>query len=125
MDSFFEVLYANTSSLIGPDKVFWNPSKKGRFQVRLYCNVLWGFSGLYSLGRAFWMAKVPRKVVFFVWTAALGKILTVDNLHKRHILIVDWCCVCKRKGAGRLSITCSSIVPWLQIFDLLYLNYVG
>ena len=46
MDSFFDVLYANTSSLIGPDKVFWNPSKKGRFQVRLYYNVLRSFSGL-------------------------------------------------------------------------------
>jgi len=35
---------------------------------------------------------------FFAWSAALGKILTVDNFRKRHIIIVDRCCLCKRDG---------------------------
>ncbi len=42
--------------------------------------------------------KVPRRVAFFVWTAALGKILTTDNLRRRHVLIIDWCCICKSSG---------------------------
>ena len=37
------------------------------------------------------MTKVPRNISFFLWAASLGKILTTDNLWKRHLLIVDWC----------------------------------
>lgn len=35
---------------------------------------------------------------FFVWTVALGKILTNDNLHMRYIMVVEWCCMCKKSG---------------------------
>jgi hypothetical protein len=34
------------------------------------------------------MTKVPHRVAFFVWKAAIGEILTVDNLHRRHIMIM-------------------------------------
>jgi hypothetical protein len=27
---------------------------------------------------------------------ALGKIPTLDNLRKRKVIVVDWCCMCKR-----------------------------
>jgi len=33
-----------------------------------------------------------------VWTVALGKILTHDNLRRRHIVVVEWCCMCKKNG---------------------------
>lgn len=33
-----------------------------------------------------------------MWTAALGKISTLDNLRKRNIIKVDWYCMCKRSG---------------------------
>jgi hypothetical protein len=29
---------------------------------------------------------------------ALEKILTLDNLMKRKLIVVDWCCMCKRSG---------------------------
>ena len=45
-----------------------------------------------------WRSKVPSRVAFFSWTAALGKILTFDNLRKRCIIIVDWCYMCRRSG---------------------------
>jgi len=32
-------------------------------------------------------------VAFFVWTAALGKILTHDNLRRCGIVVVEWCYV--------------------------------
>jgi hypothetical protein len=34
----------------------------------------------------------------FAWSATLRKILTMDNLRKRHVIMVDWCCRCKRSG---------------------------
>jgi len=33
-----------------------------------------------------------------VWTAALSKIFTVDNFRKRHVILVDICCLCKSNG---------------------------
>jgi hypothetical protein len=33
-----------------------------------------------------------------LWTAALGKILTMDDLKKRAIIIVHWCCMSKSDG---------------------------
>jgi hypothetical protein len=37
-------------------------------------------------------------VVFFVWTIALGKILMHDNLQKRNVMVIEWCCMCKKSG---------------------------
>ena len=42
--------------------------------------------------------KVPSRVAFCSWTAALGKILSTDNLRKRHVVVMDWCCMCKKCG---------------------------
>ena len=38
--------------------------------------------------------KVPKRVSFFLWSAAWGKILTIDDLIKRGLLRVNWCCMC-------------------------------
>jgi hypothetical protein len=48
--------------------------------------------------KSIWKVGAPPCVAFFVWTAAHGKILTIDNLRKRNICIVDWCCMCKHSG---------------------------
>ena len=36
--------------------------------------------------------------LFFVWTAALGKILTIDNLQRKTMWLLDWCYTCKCIG---------------------------
>jgi hypothetical protein len=33
---------------------------------------------------------------FFVWSTALGNIMTMDNLRKIKVIGVEWCCMCKR-----------------------------
>ena len=38
------------------------------------------------------------KVVFFAWSATLGKKLTKDILRKQHVMVVVWCCMCKKSG---------------------------
>ena len=40
-----------------------------------------------------WRSKIPPRVAFFSWTAALGKILTLKNLWYKGVATVDWCCV--------------------------------
>ena len=59
-----------------------------------------------------WSSKVPSRVAFFSWTAALGKILTIDNLWKRHFLF--WIgAVCAKNGASQWIIF-SSIALYLM-----------
>ncbi len=48
--------------------------------------------------KSIWKAKVPPWVAFFSWTAALGRILTAENLRRRRVIIVSWCCLCKMDG---------------------------
>jgi hypothetical protein len=43
-----------------------------------------------------WRTMVPPRVAFFMWSAALGNIFTMDNLRKWHIIVVNRCCVCKK-----------------------------
>jgi len=44
--------------------------------------------------------KVPKakRLSFFLWTAAQDSILTIDNLVKRHLPLVNWCCLCRCDG---------------------------
>jgi hypothetical protein len=59
--------------------------------------------------------------VFFAWSAALGKILTMNNLRKRHIIMVDWCCLCKKSGesVNNFLLHCEVVSTlWNTIFNL-------
>jgi hypothetical protein len=47
-----------------------------------------------SLGRV-WQTQALSRVAFFVWSAALGKILTLDNLRKHHVIVINKCFMCK------------------------------
>ena len=48
--------------------------------------------------KSIWMVKAPSRVLFFMWMAALWKILMLDNLRRMNIIVVDWCCMYKKSG---------------------------
>ena len=52
----------------------------------------------YVSWKTIWKQKIPSRVAFFVWTVALRKCLTTDNLRKRKMWILNWCYMCKRNG---------------------------
>jgi hypothetical protein len=51
---------------------------------------------------------------FFAWLAVLGKILIMHNLRKRHVLVIDWCYMCKMSGdiVDHLLHHCEIVVPY-------------
>ena len=72
-------------------------------------------------------SKVPPRVAFFSWSASLGKILTIDNLHKRHVIVLDWCYMCKRceKLVDHLLLHCSIASElWSLVFCLFGIQWV-
>jgi len=96
--SLFERLYSIQVRDGEEDWLVWSPSKGGQFEVKSFYEVLIRQDGPSFPWKRIWCVKAPSKVAFFVWTATLGKILTHDNLRKRNVLVVEWCCMCKKSG---------------------------
>ena len=66
-------------------------------------------------------------MAFFTWTAALGKILTADNLRRRGIPVVSWCCMCKADGetVDHLLLHCPYAKElWDMVFGLFGIQWV-
>jgi hypothetical protein len=95
---FFEMLYTHKIRSEGEDKMCWNPVRKKSFEVKSYYKVLSSPIQSYFPWKSIWKVKVPPRVAFFVWTATLRKILTLDNLRKRNIIVMEWCFMCKSFG---------------------------
>jgi hypothetical protein len=57
----------------------------------------------------------------------LGKILTLDNLRKRSIIVVGWCCMCKHRGEydNHLLLHCEvARALWSVVFSLFDVTWV-
>ena len=83
MSSFMETIYGSSIRGFGEDKMCCIPSKDKGFMVNDYYRILVGPTIYGFPWRNIWKQKIPSRVVFFVWTVALGKFLTIDNLQKR------------------------------------------
>lgn len=74
-----------------------------------------------------WRTQDPSRAAFFAWTAALGKILIVDNLRKWKIIIVDRCYLCKRDGESvdHLLLHCDvASTLWNLVFSRFDMSWV-
>ena len=76
----------------------WKPSRDKEFKVNDYYRILVGSTDFCFSWKSIWKQKIPSRVAFFVWIAALGKCLTIDNLRRRKVWILDWCYICKCNG---------------------------
>ena len=73
------------------DSLCWQQNSKKGFTVSSFYRCLTAPATMQFPWKGIWKPKVPPQVAFFVWTAALGKILTNDNLRKRRVVLVNWC----------------------------------
>ena len=100
MERLWIVCYCIVSLLI------WQLTRTGVFDVPSFCNSLFIFDKslfiihywkrllFLSLGRAFGVLRYLKGWSFFLWTAARFGILTIDNLVKKKLPLVNWCCLC-------------------------------
>ena len=92
------MLYSKNVRGFGADKVCWKPAMSKGFEVRGFYHALSPCFDISFPWKMVWQSKIPPRVAFFSWIAALGKILTTDNIWNRHIAVLDWCYMCKRCG---------------------------
>ena len=63
-----------------PDGLRWKLCKDGAFASRSFYYALIDRRGVRFPWKSIWRVKAPPRVAFFIWTTALGRILTCDNL---------------------------------------------
>jgi hypothetical protein len=122
---FFELLYSQRVRHGGEDKICWIPTKRKSFEVKSSYQVLSSNSNVRASfpWKGIWKTKAPPRVAFFVWTAVLGKILTLDNLRKRQVIVMEWCCLCKTSGESidhlflHCVVVCVFSVVWCSLGD--------
>ena len=127
LSNFMESIYVSPLRGLGEDKMCWIPSKHKGFRVSDYYKILVGNTFLGFPWKSIWKQKIPSRVAFFVWTAALGKCLTIDNLRKRKVWILDWCYMCKRNGESidHLFLHCPFAMDlWSMVLGLFGVTWV-
>ncbi|KAG6705367.1 hypothetical protein I3842_07G176000 [Carya illinoinensis] len=124
---FYSLIYAIRPNRQLEDVMWWKLAAKGSFTVRSFYKALTMEPNAQFLGKKIWRHKAPPKVSFFVWTASLGRILTIDNLRKRRIIITEWCCMCKGGGESvdHLLLHCDTVgTLWNEVFTRLDMAWV-
>jgi len=124
---FFGMLYTLKVSSEGEDKLCWVPARKKSFEVKSYYKILSSPIQSSFPWKSIWKVNVPPRVAFFVWTATLGKTLTLDNLRKRNIIVMDWCSMCKTAGESidHLFLHCMVATKlWRTILHLFGVEWV-
>jgi hypothetical protein len=122
-----EILYAKAGIGSGIDAIRWGAAKSKSFTVASYYRAL---SGMYNGSfpwKLIWKSRAPPRVAFFLWTATLGRILTIDNLRKRNVMVLDWCCMCKKgaESVEHLLLHCPFAGEiWSMVFGLFGIVWV-
>ena len=89
VDDFYHFLASNLPTVTNGDCLKWRLTKIGPFTIRSFHHKLHGSSSAVFPWKGIWKVKAPRRVSFFVWTAAWDRILTGDNLWLRGFDFVD------------------------------------
>ena len=79
---------------------------------------------LISLGGLF--GGIRFRVMFFAWMTVLRNILTMSNLKKQYVIVVEWCCMCKKNGDSVNHLLLHCEIPsalWNTIFSSDDLGY--
>ena len=122
VDEFLCTLSSNLPPTVNGDLMQWKLTKNGVFDICSFYNKLRSHLPIIFPWKGVWKLKAPRRVSFFVWTAAWDRILTGDNLRGRRMTFVDWCIMCRCNGetVDHLLLHCGKAYRlWVWCLDLL------
>ena len=125
--SFFEFIYSSMPRGEGDDQLVWRLTTSGVFDVRSFYKLLASPTIDAFPWEGIWRTKVPRRVSFFLWTAANDGILTIDSLIKKGQFLVNRCCLCCCDGESvdHLILYCKiSHALWCEVFAVFGIQWV-
>jgi hypothetical protein len=107
--AFFNFIHSKLPAGLDPDCMHWKLRQHGEFDVKSFYHALDVKLDIKFPWKAIWRVKAPRRVSFFLWSAAWGRILTCDNLMHRGYIMAGWCCMCRHDGetGNHLLIHCT------------------
>ena len=75
--------------------------------------------------RSVWWTNAPLRVGFFVWTAVLGKVLILDNLRKRQLIMINRCLYKSDGETVEILLHCEvASALWYAFFSRFGLSWV-
>jgi hypothetical protein len=83
--TFMETFYNIKIKRNIADQLRWDHTGSGLFEVRSFYHIICSEGNRTFPWKSVWRVKVPPKVAFFIWLAAHGRNLTIDNLRPRRI----------------------------------------
>uniref|UniRef100_A0A2N9GHA4 Reverse transcriptase domain-containing protein n=1 Tax=Fagus sylvatica TaxID=28930 RepID=A0A2N9GHA4_FAGSY len=89
--AFFNFIHSKIPAALALNSMRWKLRQNGEFDVKSFYHALDVKVDIKLTWRAIWRVKAPRRVSFFMWSAAWGRILTCDNLTRRGYIMVGWC----------------------------------
>ena len=93
----------------GCDRLYWDLNGSGKFDTRSFYHKIRNVAPSTFPWKEIWKVKLPKIVAFFMWTAAYGQILTLNNLILRDHSLANRCCLCcnNAESVDHLLLFCS------------------
>ena len=127
VDRFLLFLHNKKISSIQEDRLLLKESTTVGFSVRHMYRKLMFSPPLDFPSRSIWNPIVPPKLSFFAWEASWGKVLTLDQLKRRGITLVNRCFLCEEneETIDHLLIHCSRAkMLWDLLLAITEANWV-
>ena len=125
--SFFEHVSAKIPKGEGDDVMILQLNRSGIFDVHCFNNFLLKASFVSFSWQSIWCVKLPKRVSFFLGTTTRGGILTIDNLVKKNLPRVNWCCLCRcdEETVDHLLLHCKfAHALWSEVFLMFGVQWV-
>ena len=92
--SFLHLIQSRIPRGVGSDSLCWGLNGSGKFDTRSFYHKIQVASTSFFPWNGIWKVKIPKRVVFFKWTAVHGQILILNNLILQGRPLANWCCMC-------------------------------
>ena len=125
--SFLHFIQSRVPRGGGSDNLSWCLNGSGRFDVRSFYLKIRNATLTSFPWKGIWKAKVPKRVAFFMWTAAHGQVLNLDNLRLRGRTLINRCCMCccNEESVDHLLISCPVAHSlWMYMLRLFGFDWV-
>lgn len=119
VSSLLNLLYSLRVRENCEDQMGWIYSRRKKFEVRSFYQILHITAENSFPWKSIQWNKYPSIAAFFIWPVAQGRILTLDNLRRRHLTLINWCSMCKKseETINHLGLRCDAATYlWASIF---------